>query len=386
MEYFRRLGARLHDGWTAQDRDEERFPEVAAQALRELPPADHFDRDAFLRDALEAHGPGTQHLAPAGAFGQPGITAFHGEGFVVEVYYWLDSASAIHNHPFCGLFAILEGYSVHAEYRAEERERIGPAWIGDIALDRIELLAQGDVRLFSLREHPLVHALIHVPVPSISLVLRTVRTEGYLRYLPPTLALPMGAPADPLARRLSLLESMGHAGDPAYPAALDRFMGQADFETSVRVLSSLWARSDDEHRAAWIEALRARFGARVDALAPALDFSLRLGELAQIRAGLADPDLRLVSIVLTYAETREQVLAALGQRVDDPAALLHRFVDEAGLFAPDEEASAIIAHALVDDVDAMARLAGRYGDDAVREKADEVARYCATSIFGPLSR
>ena len=387
MEYFQRLGAAIEDAWCEVDRDHERFPDVAGSALDRLPPAEHFDREAFLDRALDWRETALRQLAPLGTFGQPGLTVHHGQGFVIEVYYWLNSNSAIHNHPFCGVFTILEGFSVHAIYRVEERERMGPrAWVGKVELDEMRLLAAGDRQCFSLESHPLVHALIHVPIPSISLVVRTIHTPGYLHYLPPSIALPITPLEEPLARRLALLESLARAGDPRYPERLETLLVRADFETAVRVLSDGWGAWDAARREELLELLRPRFGAHVDSIGAALLRDIRTSEASAIREGLRDPEQRLVATVLAYAERRDQVLSLLKER-GDPIVQLHGFVEGAGLFAPDEEASAIIARALIDGegrAGAIDRLVAEYGSELVSSQRDEVARYCEESIFAPL--
>jgi hypothetical protein len=388
MDYFRRLGAALEDAWRDADRDEERFPDVAAAALDDLPPGDHFDREAFFDAVLDPRQGGLQQLAPLHAFGQPGLTVFFGEGFCIDVYYWRDSLSAIHNHPFCGVFAILEGWSVHARYTTSVAVRAGAqGQLCDIRLAGLDVLPTGTVQRFSLRRHPLVHALIHVPVPSISMVVRTVRTEGYLRYLPPTIAIPMAAPAEPAARRMALLEALGDARDPGHHARLERALGYADFETAVHLLLSVWSDSEPEQRAAWLACIEPQHGDRNDAIAAALDRSLRLHEASAIRSRLHDADHRLCATALAYAESRKQILNLLEQRPGDPIARLHRFVDGAELFTADEEPSRIIAHALVDGdglQGALAALREAYDAPTVAELQADVARYCADSIFSVL--
>lgn len=386
MDYFRRLGESLEEGWLCAGRHEESFPEVAQEVLSALPPADDFDRDAFVDAVVSRRGSATQQLAPPGAFAQPGITMFFGDGFVVEVYYWLSAVSAIHNHPFCGAFTVLEGHSLHARYEVGGLVPAGGrAFVGEIRLAELELLAEGDVRLFSLVRHPLVHALIHVPVPSISMVLRTTRTEGYLRYLPPSVVLPMEAPGDPLVRQLALVESLGQAGDPAHERALASMLRAADFETAVRLLSPIWTGSDDA--ASWLAGLRPRLGDGADIIARALDRSLRQNEANRLREQLRDPELRLVATVLMYAERREHVWSLFGDA--DARALLARFIASPLVFAPDEEASAVIATALVNgegEAGALRRLNDAYGEAAVDEQKDHIARYCERSIFSPLGR
>jgi hypothetical protein len=388
MDYFRRLGALVENGWRDADRDEERFPDVAAAALDELPPGDHFDREAFLDAVLDPRQGGLQQLAPLHAFGQPGLTAFFGDGFCIEVYYWLDSLSAIHNHPFCGVFAILEGWSVHVRYATSVAVRAGAqGQLCDITLRGLDILPTGTVQRFSLRRHPLVHALIHVPVPSISMVIRTVRTEGYLRYLPPTIAIPMAPPAEPAARRMAMLEALGEAGDPNHPVRLQRALGHADFETAVHLLLSVWPGSDPEQRKQWLAAIEPQHGDRIDAIAAALHRSLRIQEASSIRSRLRDADHRLCAIALAYAESRRHVLDLLAQRPGDAVARLHRFVDGAGLFTPEEEPSRIIAHALVEGggvARALADLRQTYDAATVDDLQPDVERYCMDSIFSVL--
>jgi hypothetical protein len=389
MDYFRRLGAALEDAWRDADRDEERFPDVAAAALEELPPGDHFDREAFLDTALDPRAPALQQLAPVHAFGQPGFTVFHGDGFCIDVYYWIDSLSAIHNHPFCGVFTILEGFSVHARYKPSVAVRAGAqGQLCDIRLVGLDLLEKGTVQRFSLKRHPLVHALIHVPVPSISMVIRTVRTEGYLRYLPPSIAIPMAQPSEPAARRMALLESLGQASDPAHASRLQRALEHADFETAVHLLLSVWPGSEVEQRASWLRCVERQHGDRIEAITAALDRAMRLQDATMIRSRLRDADLRLCATALAYADSRRQILELLEQRPGDPIARLHRFVEAADLFTPDEEPSRVIAHALVEGggvAKALADLRERYDAPTVAELQADVERYCADSIFSVLA-
>ena len=388
MDYFRRLGAALEDAWRDADRDEERFPDVAAAVLDEAPPRDHFDREAFLRAAVDPHAPGLQQFAPTGAFGQPGITAFHGDGFIIDVYYWVDSLSAIHNHPFCGVFTVLHGWSVHAVYRTSVAVRAGAQGkLVDSTLAELSIVEEGEVHRFSLRRQPLVHALIHIPVPSISMVIRTARTEGYVRYLPPSVAIPMAGPDEPAARRLALLESMRYADDPSHADLLEATLCHADFETAVRLLSDMWPGSSTDDRARWLEAIAPQHGDRIDAIQRALTRSLRIEEAFTYRSRYRDPNHRLCATALAYAESRRHVLELLAARPGDPIAHLHRFVDAPGMFAEDEEASRIIAHALVEGGGvnkAFADLREAYGAKTVEDQRAEVEAYCRDSIFSVL--
>lgn len=390
MDYFDRLGALLEDGWKWEDRDEERFPEVAHAALEKLPPGAHLDLEAFADEVLDPHRALGRQLAPLGAFGQPGVTAFYGRGFVIDVYFWTDAISAIHNHPFCGVFTLLRGSSVHARYRWQEREALGPrARLGELSLAALELVEPGHVERFSLAAHPLVHALVHVAVPSVSMVVRTIRTLGYLRYFPPSLAIAMDEPDEPIARQLAMLDMLRVSRDPQSSLRRDRFLRAADFETSFRALSRAFPSAGPEERAQLIELVRERHGDRALAIEPALRHAARVQEGDAIRARLRDDDDRLVATALMLGDGRPAILDLVARRHADPVQRLHRFVDEAGLFEPDEEASTILAHGLVDG-DALPalerRLVDRYGAEAVAEQEKPVRAFVQGSVFSALAR
>src|SRR5215211_7153732 len=108
-----------------------------------------------------------------GAFGQPPITLFNGHRFYIDVYYWLDGTTAIHQHAFCGAFQVLQGSSILSQYDFFEKRRINPHFLtGDIRLRSVELLRGGDVRqILPSREY--IHSLFHLERPSVTLIIRT---------------------------------------------------------------------------------------------------------------------------------------------------------------------------------------------------------------------
>jgi hypothetical protein len=386
MDYFARLGGLVERLWSERNRDEEALPETAEKALRELPPAAHFDGAAFVRDFLSPGQQATRQLAPVGAFGQPGITAYFGREFVVDVYFWLNALSAIHNHPFCGLFTILRGYSLHNVYDFALSERLSARMaLGDLRLRKIEILREGDHRLFSLRDRPLIHTLLHVPVPSVSLVIRTLRTVDYVRYLPPSVAIAMADPDDFIARQLRLLETLRVSRDPAYGTLLADYLAQADFETTFRVLSGASADSAELERL--IALGRARHGARMDLLPEVLFRGVKAIRENALRERYAGDDDRFIASLLLSAETRSQVLSTMRAHYDeaeDPVARLSRWVDSSGLFDEEDLASRTAARALVEGAASGERLARLAAIGPATP--EELASFCAASIFSPLGR
>ncbi len=388
MDYFDRLGAWIEARWVT--REEGELPDLAVAALEALPPREQLDLEALIEHVLDPDRPAQRQLAPLGAFGQPGFTAYYGRGFVVDVYFWTHALSAIHDHPFRGAFTLLAGSSVHARYAFEEEERRGArVRLGRIALERLELLEAGHVERFGVGDDGLVHALLHVPIPSVSMVVRTIRTVGYFRYFPPGVALAMDEPDELVGRQLALLDALRVGGDASYRERLERFLSRADFEATFRALSRVWSAEGDDERERLLALARARHGEAAERIAPALDHALRAHEADQARAALRDPDDRFVATAFVLADGRRSLLELLARRHPDPLARVHRFLDEAGLFAPDEEASNVIAHALADgegEEGALRRLREVYGAEAVEGRGAEVARYCERSMMAVLAR
>jgi hypothetical protein len=88
------------------------FPEIAANALlaADLPAKiDTWDPIRWVHVTTDF----TRQMDPQASFGDPPITLFVGPRFYIDVYYWLDSTTAIHEHGFSGAFQVLHGASVH---------------------------------------------------------------------------------------------------------------------------------------------------------------------------------------------------------------------------------------------------------------------------------
>jgi hypothetical protein len=388
LDYFFKLDEYLERAWDAAGRDEDCFSEVAAAALRALPPSEGLDLEKLVDLLLDPAVMKPSQLAPPGVFGQPGVTVFRGRGYLVEVYFWQQSGSAIHDHPFCGAFTLLQGFSVEAVYSFLTREDLGPrARLGKLSLESMTLVEPGHVGAFGRRRHALIHALLHVPVPSVSLVVRTERADGYLRYFPPGIAIAMDTPLESFERPMQLLDTLRLSGDPAYSRRFENFIRSADFETVFRIMSRTWFGLAAPERATWLNVARERHGDRVEAIREALQRAEVDYDADVLRQRLADPDHRFIATALMLSGTRRELLDILAARYPDPVDSLHRFIEEADLFADDEAASAMIAHVLVDGgsaVDAVERVVAAWGEAEFSGREEEIHAYYATCAFAPL--
>src|SRR4029077_7499028 len=101
------------------------------------------------------------------AFGQPPVTLFWNGRFQIDVLFWHTATTAIHQHAFCGAFAVLGGSSVHCRYEFTPRRKLNSRFlIGRAALREVELLEVGAMRRIA-RGAGLIHSLFHLETPSV---------------------------------------------------------------------------------------------------------------------------------------------------------------------------------------------------------------------------
>jgi len=333
LAYFRDLGDRVEQ--KTRDGDEEAFADIVDRELERTPPGDAVDVDELLDGLLDPLHTGSPQLAPTGVFGQPGVTLYHGREFVIDVYFWNNAVPAIHNHPFSGVFTLLRGHSIHSEYRFENVESLGPrAAAGTLRPAGLSLIREGDRVPFSKSGHALIHSLVHVPNPTGSMVVRTIRTLEYFRYFPPSFSLAMSEPDDHVVRQLALLEMLRRAEHKDYGSHLRRFLGAADFETTFRTISAAYGPYREAGRVhELIDLARERHGERVDLIPPAIETAYREQQDNALRERFLDDDGRFVASVLMCAPDRASAFRLLGEQFGDGdlIGLLEKWAAAAGL-------------------------------------------------------
>ncbi|HTK76962.1 MAG TPA: hypothetical protein VL371_16970, partial [Gemmataceae bacterium] len=187
--FFEELGRTVLERWRRENFSLARFPGIAAAALDERPPAEHLDLPAFLRDFLLDD---EQPFQTDSDFGEPELVAYHHPRFYVQLLFWMDGTTAIHQHEFSGAFHVLLGSSIHAHYEFERARAVTPYLrVGDLRMRRIELLEAG--RTVPIVSGPqAIHSLFHLDSPSVTVVVRTQHDPGtgpQLNYLPPHIAI-----------------------------------------------------------------------------------------------------------------------------------------------------------------------------------------------------
>src|SRR5262249_30815053 len=137
MQPFDELGAVVEERWRKTNYDENLFPEIAAAALYELNLTNQVDPWQIIT-WVQTTPNLPQQMDLHARFGNPPVTLHVGPRFYIDVYFWLDGTTAIHQHSFSGAFQVLLGSSVHSEYRFEKDREINPHFVtGNISLERV---------------------------------------------------------------------------------------------------------------------------------------------------------------------------------------------------------------------------------------------------------
>ena len=206
--YFKDLGRTVLERWKRVNFSLEKFPAIAKSTLDERPPAQHVAIPALMREFLLND---EQPLQSQSGFGQPELIAYEHPRFYIQLLFWMDGTTDIHQHEFSGAFHVMHGSSIHAHYEFEKARPITPHLrIGDVKMKNIELLETGrTVPIISGSR--CIHSLFHLDSPSVTVVVRTQHDPGtgpQFNYLPPHIAMdPMHS--DTLTmRRKQLLDVM----------------------------------------------------------------------------------------------------------------------------------------------------------------------------------
>lgn len=190
MKLYEELGTLVSRRWSAQNYREAAFPQIAEEALREVVGDRVPDCWEVVRWLVRtSHLP--QQMDPGAQFGQPPITVFKGSQFHIDVLFWVDATTAVHEHAFAGAFQVIAGSSIHARYSFHEDMFVNTHFrLGKTRLESVEHLKRGDIRTI----HPgsqFVHSLFHLERPSVTLIIRTPglrRFKPQWRYAPPNVA------------------------------------------------------------------------------------------------------------------------------------------------------------------------------------------------------
>jgi hypothetical protein len=231
MQFFEDLGRVVEQRWRGKNYSEELFPEIAEQAMGEMDAITHVDPWGIIRclqEGLEAPPQQEQD------FGDVSVTVYTAPRFRIDVYYWLDGTTSIHEHGFSGAFQVLLGSSIHSLYSFERELKVNAHFsVGRVLLKGVEGLGKGDVRRI-LPGGEFIHALFHLDRPSATITIRTHQAPSALPqycYLKPHVAFDPFYKEPLTAQKIQSVRMLLRMGHPeAYPL-IGQMISSADFET-----------------------------------------------------------------------------------------------------------------------------------------------------------
>ena len=329
MELFHKLGAEVEETWRAKNYNEEVFPAIASEALRRADLPSKISAWEVIEWTLgETELPPQKD--PAARFGNPPITLFVSPRFYIDVYFWLDGTTAVHQHGFAGAFQVLLGSSIHSWYEFDRTEAVNSfVEIGEMSLKVCELLKVGDVQeIRPGRQY--IHSLFHLDQPSATIVVRTDKSPLYLpqfAYYKPSLAIDPFYEHETTTRKIQAANVLFQVNHADTDRLINQMLETSDFHTSFLILSfvherlrsqplgqlfNLDAKSDRFER--YLETVCRRHGAKADRLDEGFRYRDSLNEIVRRRSYVTDPEHRFFFALLLNLDDRDTILRLIGSK------------------------------------------------------------------------
>jgi len=181
--FFDDLGREVEREWIRSNVREVDFSKICADVLARRPPSEEVSLDDVIAQGL---GPErlVRQLNADSEFGQPAITVFANEQFLISVLFWLEGTTNIHEHAFSGAFHVLHGQSLNTTFSFEEQRAVNEHLkLGILRENSPELLHRGAIR--EIRSEgglvhsggATIHSLFHLAHPSATVLVRTYRAS-----------------------------------------------------------------------------------------------------------------------------------------------------------------------------------------------------------------
>ena len=332
MKLFTELGSKVEQLWRDQNYDENLFPALAAQALKNEKIPEKISAWEVIEWTLgETFLPEQRDLR--GNFGDPPITIYNSPRFHIDVYFWLQGTTAIHQHSFCGAFQVLHGSSIHSWYEFERREAVNSfTEIGDIKLKLCELLKVGDVQeIRAGREY--IHGLFHLDMPSATIVVRTHKSPLFLpqySYHKPFLAIDPFFEEPNTIKKLQSLTALIRTEHPDANKFITDLLEKSDFQSTYVILSNLRGYLQKGQISHYfnpdaaqnqfdglLEIAKKRHGSMAECLPQVFAHQRKVEEIVSRRTYVNDPEQRFFLALLMNIEGKEQIFSLIKQRFPD---------------------------------------------------------------------
>jgi hypothetical protein len=345
MKPFEELGAIIEARWRAANYADDSFAELAANALLESDLTTTVDPWEIIRWVHSTPVLPEQH-DPKANFGNPPITVFNGRQFHIDVYYWLDGTTSIHQHSFSGAFQVLLGSSVHSRYAFENAQMINDHFIlGDLRAQSVELLSEGTIK--QIHSGPqFIHSLFHLERPSVTITIRTqcsAHDRIQYAYMAPHIAYDPFFEGHAFQRKIQTVSLMLDIKHPEADRFVEDLLDTADFHTTFFVLDRAFSflahneleelfhlsKSSDRFEKLLHRAKR-KHGDLIELVPPVLEEKHRQSDILRRRALIRDPSHRFFLAILLNVPERDSALRMLKERFTDrdPIELVIQWIRE----------------------------------------------------------
>jgi len=392
--YFETLGRTVLERWQQQNFSLEVFPELARIAMDENPPSENVDLEEMICDFLASDD---QPLQGHSGFGQPELVAFTDPRFYIQILFWMEGTTDIHQHEFSGAFHVMQGSSVHSEFDFVNAKSVTPHLrVGDLALKKIELLETGRTIPITSGK-TCIHSLFHLDTPSVTVVVRTQHDPGtgpQYNYLPPHIAIdPIHADSLTMRRKqlLDVLENLDH---PGYTTKVTEMIESLDFERGFHTLhhtmDRLMALGEWE---SVLETFQNKHGELAKGVPDTLAEYLRREYITQMRYQIEHPEHRFFLALLMNVQNRKDIDALIAERYPDnsPTEMILSWAEE--LVEPTDFGLTLLDAAFPESIDAdidtqfdllMGSLKDALEGNAVPAEQAEVHAAIISSCLSPL--
>lgn len=329
MEVFQKLGSEVETLWRDKNYSEDLFPAIAEQVLKEFNLPEKVSAWDTISWALGENYLPEQRDLP-GRFGDPPITLYNSPRFHIDIYFWLNGTTSIHQHAFCGAFQVILGSSIHSHYDFDLQEVVNRfTEIGDLNLEGCELLKVGDVRKI-LAGRDFIHGLFHLDQPSATVVVRTHLSPLHLPqfdYRKPFLAIDPFFEEPTAIKKLQTISMVLRVKHPEADRMVADLLENADFQTTFTILSNIKHLLGSNHIEHFFqvagtenryeklfEIVRRRHGSLAEMLPKIFDAQEKLNDIITRRNYVTNPEHRFFLALLLNVEGRERILSLVKVR------------------------------------------------------------------------
>ena len=317
---FSQLAQNVHNQWASKSFNEDDFPTLAESCLQQQKMHLKVNRKTLIDWILAATSITTQTNINT-HFGDFKFTVFANGRFYIDVLFWLDGTTSIHQHAFNGAFTVIEGNSIHSNYSFIAQQQINRSFlIGQTKFQNIEILQTGDIRKIIPKQMS-AHSLFHLDSPTISLIVRTYG-EKYahpqLSYLKPHIArYPFETPTE-IIQKIRTLKMLAKLNKQDYLNAYLQHITNLDFYSHIEIFI---ANVIQLHEFEALTDAIAQFKHKNPQLVPMLQAvakqMIQTNQIIAWRRKIKDPDTKFFLAILLNSPNKQTSFQLIEQKYPD---------------------------------------------------------------------